>query len=163
IIAFLVVWNGLLLLDWSTPPHAPGVLTLLAVALAFAIALALTRSSEIEALAMKPGRSVSEILPVVRLAQLITGAMVLVFAIDDRVPGGVERLAAARLEYASARSGGSHAAGRCLGVRDRVGADPLLRDRGPGDEAGAVGLGDSSRRPPRAADNWRNGVGVCDR
>lgn len=85
IIAFLAVWNGLLILDWNAPgydPHRPGPLSLLAVTLLVFTAFGLPRSSEIQALVLKPGRSVSEIFPFVRLAQMISGALLGAFGIE---------------------------------------------------------------------------------
>lgn len=85
ILGFLAVWNGLLILDSNTPgydPHNPGPLSLLAVALLVFTAFGLTRSSGIQSLVLKPGRSVSEIFPFVRLVQVISGALLAAFAIE---------------------------------------------------------------------------------
>jgi hypothetical protein len=79
----LALWNGLILLDAYGPgneSHKPGVLTMLVFASLFLASLALPRFPGFQSLVMKPGRSVSEILPVVRLTQLISGAGVAAFA-----------------------------------------------------------------------------------
>jgi hypothetical protein len=85
IITALAVWNALIIVDTSAlgdDSHKPGVLSLLAFALLFLTAFGLTRFSEIQALVLKPGRSVSEILPMVRLIQFISSVGLVAFAIQ---------------------------------------------------------------------------------
>jgi hypothetical protein len=79
-----VRWSFIILLDAYGPgneSHKPGVLTMLVFASLFLASFALPRFPGFQSLVMKPGRSVSEILPVIRLTQLISGAGVVAFAI----------------------------------------------------------------------------------
>lgn len=83
IIALVVVWNALFILDGFVPwkePKGPGVYTLLALALLFLTAVALARSSEFQSLVLKPGRSVSEIRPMVLLVQFVSAVLLIGFA-----------------------------------------------------------------------------------
>jgi hypothetical protein len=80
IIAIVVAWNTLFLLDGSAPwnpPKIPGPFVILAVALAFVAALALQRSEAVQAWALKPGRSVTEIAPALLVLQLVSGLMLI--------------------------------------------------------------------------------------
>ena len=78
IIALLVMWNGLFLMDGFVPWQrrgGPGIYVMLAVSLLVATALALRLSPRVQALVLKPGREFSEIRPVVNLVLLVCGLM----------------------------------------------------------------------------------------
>jgi hypothetical protein len=79
IIGVIVVWNVLLMLEvFSRQRPTPGPLTLLAVAFLFASALAVLRLPAAQRLILKPGRSVGEITPVLKLLLLVSGMMLVV-------------------------------------------------------------------------------------
>jgi hypothetical protein len=83
LIAVLVVWNALFLLDDFVPwkePRGPGIYTLLALLILFVTSVAAARSEAFQVLVLKPGRSVTEIRPVLNLVQLISGVMLIAFA-----------------------------------------------------------------------------------
>src|SRR5690348_12204392 len=74
---FAVVWNVLFLLDqrlrpWSEP-RRPGPLALAALGMLLGAAFAIQVSETAQAWALKPGRSVSEVAPLLRFVQLIGG------------------------------------------------------------------------------------------
>src|SRR5262252_11166029 len=75
IIAMVVAWNVLFLLDFVAwePPKRPGPFALVAVGLLLAAAFAVQRSATVQTWVMKPGRSVTEIAPVLRVVQVISG------------------------------------------------------------------------------------------
>ncbi len=77
IVSVVVVWNALFVLDglvpWKEPkPTGPGIYTLLALVLLLLTSVAAARSEAFQALVLKPGRSVSEIRPMLNLVQLIS-------------------------------------------------------------------------------------------
>src|SRR5882724_3154432 len=78
IIALVVVWNALFILGGflpgKPPPEKPGVLVLVA-------SFAVERSPAFQRWVLRPGRSVGEIRPSLRLIQLTTGLLVVIFAI----------------------------------------------------------------------------------
>jgi len=61
----------------------PGFYTLLALLMLFLTSLVAARSEAFQALILKPGRSVSEIRPVLNLVQLISGVMLIAFAAQN--------------------------------------------------------------------------------
>ena len=72
----VVVWNVLAFLDqglhpWSVP--RPRLLMIAALGLLLGVAFAIQISEAAQAWALKPGRSVSEVVPFLRLVQLIGG------------------------------------------------------------------------------------------
>jgi hypothetical protein len=80
IIGWIVVWNALCLLDQSMSKE-PRIFIWLAMGLLFLTPIALNRSSQVQSFALKPGRSVSEMRPMLRLLQLIgTVGLVVMFA-----------------------------------------------------------------------------------
>lgn len=81
IAAAVVVWNVLLLLDGFVPwkeRTEPGPFVLLALGLTFMGASAVKWSERVQAIVLKRGRSVSEIVPLLSLLQLVSGFMFLV-------------------------------------------------------------------------------------
>ena len=85
IISLFVVWNALFILGGflpgQPPPEKPGMLVLLALAVVFVASFAVERSPAFQRWVLKPGRSVGEIRPAVRLIQLTTGLLLVIFAI----------------------------------------------------------------------------------
>lgn len=83
IIIPVVAWNAALFLDgfgpWTPPP--PGPLLFLPVPLMFLIAFALPRSSLLQAIVLKPGRSIDEIRGVLNLMLVVSGFMLVVYAL----------------------------------------------------------------------------------
>lgn len=78
-IGVTVVWNVLLMLEmFSQQRPTPGPLMLLAVAFLFAGALAVLRLPAAQRIVLKPGRSVGEIQPYLRLVLLVSGMMLVV-------------------------------------------------------------------------------------
>jgi hypothetical protein len=78
----VAVWNALLLADgfapWQ-PSKWPGLYTLSAIALLFLTAVGLNFSRRFQSLALKPGRSLSEVRAVAILVLVISAIMLLVF------------------------------------------------------------------------------------
>ena len=60
---------------------APPIGMLLPLALAFAIALAIPRSRPLQALILREGRHVGEIVPFLRLLTLVTGLLLVIFSV----------------------------------------------------------------------------------
>ena len=85
IIALFLVWNALFILGgfWpgTPPPEKPGAFVLLALAVLLFASLAAERSSAFQRLVLKPGRSVGEIRPTLRLIQLVSGLVLVTCAI----------------------------------------------------------------------------------
>jgi len=79
----LALWNGLFLLDFYLRGDQRGLgpLSLLAMALVVFVSFWITRSSRLQDLVMKPGRSAYEIFPLIRIAQLFSGIMLAAIAI----------------------------------------------------------------------------------
>ena len=82
----VVVLIGLGLLDqglrpWSEP-RRPGPLMIAGLGMLLAIAFAIQISDAAQAWAFKPGRSVSEVAPFLRLVQLVGGFLFAVFALQ---------------------------------------------------------------------------------
>lgn len=75
IVAFLLIWNGLFILDGSVPWKEfkpPGVYTLLALVFLFLTSVALDRSAAFQSIATKPGRFASEVRPVLLLTRFVS-------------------------------------------------------------------------------------------
>jgi len=89
IIALVVVWNALFILGGflpgKPPPEEPGLLVPLALAVVLVASFAVDRSPAFQRWVLKPGRSVGEIRPALRLIQLTTGLLLVIFAIVFRV------------------------------------------------------------------------------
>ena len=85
IISLAVVWNALFILGGflpgKPPPEEPGLLVLLALAVVLVASFAVERSPALQRWVLKPGRSVGEIRPALRLIQLATGLLLVIFAI----------------------------------------------------------------------------------
>jgi hypothetical protein len=79
-----VAWNVLAVLDQGLPlwsaPRPPGLLFIAALAMLLGVAFAIQVSEAVQAWALKPGRSVSEVAPFLRLVQLIGGFLIAGFA-----------------------------------------------------------------------------------
>jgi hypothetical protein len=83
IIAVVAIWNALFILDAFVLKQSQkglGVLSMLAVAMLFLTSVAVARSEAFQALALKPGRMVSEVRSLLNLVQLVSGVMVLALA-----------------------------------------------------------------------------------
>jgi hypothetical protein len=75
VISFVVAWNVLFLLDGSVAwkqPKPPGGFVLLALALVFTAAAAAQRSRAVQSWILKPGRSITEVRPILALLQLVS-------------------------------------------------------------------------------------------
>jgi hypothetical protein len=85
IIIAIIVWNGLFLLDSASHNRqvrsAPGPLILLPLVFALAFSVVTLTSPQIQRLVLKPGRSVGEIRPFLRLLAFISGFLLVVFSI----------------------------------------------------------------------------------
>jgi len=81
----VVAWNVLGLLDQGLPPWRepkPGPLMIAALAMLLAVAFAVQMSEAAQRWALKPGRSVSEVAPFLRLLQLVGGFLFAGFALQ---------------------------------------------------------------------------------
>ena len=85
IIALFVVWNALFILGgfWpgQPPPEKPGAFVLLALAVLLFASLATERSPAFQRWVLKPGRSVGEIRPALRLIQLVSAFVLAICAL----------------------------------------------------------------------------------
>jgi hypothetical protein len=82
LILVVVLWNALFLVDGFVPwkePKGPGPYAFLAVVLLFLTALALNVSARVQALALKPGRSIGEVRALVVLVLVVSAIMLLAF------------------------------------------------------------------------------------
>jgi len=82
LILVVVLWNALFLVDGFVPwkaPKGPGPYAFLALSLLFLTALALNVSARVQALALKSGRSISEVRAVVVLVLVVSAIMLLAF------------------------------------------------------------------------------------
>ena len=78
----ILLWNAAFALTMPLPsPEALPMSALLPVVLAFAVALATPRSQCLQALILRRGRHVGEIMPFLRLLTLVTGLLLVVFSI----------------------------------------------------------------------------------
>jgi len=84
IIIAVVVWNALFLLgagrSHGVPPR-PGPFLLVPLLFAFALSVGVLISPKIQSIILKPGRSVGEIRPFLRLLVFISGLMLIIFSI----------------------------------------------------------------------------------
>ncbi len=82
VVAVIVLWNLLFLLDGSVlrPRSSPGPLALVALLSVFAIATATRLSAEVQRVFLREGHHVGEIKSFLLLLQLVTGFISLVFA-----------------------------------------------------------------------------------
>jgi len=93
IIGAFALWNGPFFLAFflfaKLPENAAPValLFLLPLAMAFAFCLGTLKSPSFRRIVLKPGRSVGEIRPILRLIGFITGIMLLVFSIAMALGG----------------------------------------------------------------------------
>ena len=80
----IALWNVLFLLDGfyvGGPRRSPGPLTFCALALVFLGTLAVKESEEVQAVVLRPGRSVGEIGPFLSLLQIVSGLMLLLMGV----------------------------------------------------------------------------------
>jgi hypothetical protein len=84
IIIAVAAWNALFLLgagrSHGVPPH-PGPFVLVPLLFAFALSVGALISPKIQGIILKPGRSVGEIKPFLRLLAFISGLMLIIFSI----------------------------------------------------------------------------------
>ena len=84
VLAVIVVWNALFFLDQGLPannPKSPGLLVITAVAFMVIVSFALPRSTRLQSLALKPGRAIGEIRPLLSLIQLVCGGLFLMMTL----------------------------------------------------------------------------------
>jgi hypothetical protein len=84
ILVAVAVWNALFLLDFtrsSGVPPQPGPFALVALLFAFVLSVGILKSSRLQQLVLKPGRSVGEIRPFLRLLAFVSGIMLIIFSI----------------------------------------------------------------------------------
>jgi len=78
----ILLWNAVFALTMPLPsPEALPMSALLPVVLAFAVALGTPRSQRLQALILRRGRHVGEIMPFLRLLTLVTGLLLVIFSI----------------------------------------------------------------------------------
>jgi len=85
IIGVFAIWNALFVLDQGgrlDQPKPLGIYALLAVALLFLISLSLNYSSSIQAIALKPGRSISEVKPIAKLTMVVSAILLIGFGVQ---------------------------------------------------------------------------------
>jgi hypothetical protein len=76
------MWNAVFILGAAAPPTNPLTIhALLPIALAFVVALAIPRSQRLQALVLRPGRHVGEMMPVLRLLAVVTGVLLVAFTV----------------------------------------------------------------------------------
>jgi hypothetical protein len=83
--AVVVFWNVLFLLDGAVPwnpPKPPGAFVFVALGILCAGSFAIERSPAVQAWLMKPGRSVSEIAPVVNLMKVVSAFLLIAFTLS---------------------------------------------------------------------------------
>ena len=78
----ILLWNAAFAL-FAAPSSGgvPTMSTLLPLVLTFAVALSIPRSQSLQALILRPGRHVGEIIPFLRLLALVTGLLLIIFSI----------------------------------------------------------------------------------
>ncbi|OFW19942.1 MAG: hypothetical protein A3H27_05695 [Acidobacteria bacterium RIFCSPLOWO2_02_FULL_59_13] len=81
LVAVVLVWNALFLLD-GIPPKIPGAYSLLAIVLLFLTALALNFSGAFQAVVLKPGRSISEVRSIAQLVLLVSAILLIGFGVQ---------------------------------------------------------------------------------
>lgn len=82
VIAVVLVWNGLFMLDQYMFPndaHMPGPFVVLALLLIFFFASALRTSDRVQAAVLRAGHAVGEIKSTVLLIQIVTGLLLVAF------------------------------------------------------------------------------------
>ncbi len=80
----ILLWNLLIGYEMLSRPAsrmAPGPLTLVALILVFLTSMAVLRSTGVQGIFLRPGRSIGEVRPIFLLIAFVTGGMGLVFSI----------------------------------------------------------------------------------
>jgi hypothetical protein len=84
IIIAIVVWNALFVLNGGRSgqvPSHPSPLILAPLIFAFTLSIGTLKSSQLQRIILKPGRSVGEIRPFLRLLAFISGLLLVIFSI----------------------------------------------------------------------------------
>jgi hypothetical protein len=85
VVVLLILWNGLFFLDrfgLGNEPYEPGLATLVALAMVFFVAWGLRASEWLQGLVLREGHSVGEIKSPLLLLQLVSGALMVGFAVS---------------------------------------------------------------------------------
>jgi hypothetical protein len=78
----ILLWNAAFALSAApSSGSVPTISTLLPLVLTFAVALTTPRSQRLQALILRRGRHVGEIMPFLRLLALVTGLLLVIFSI----------------------------------------------------------------------------------
>jgi len=82
VVFVILLWNAALVLTAPLSSHAALPMSaLMPLVLTFAVALATPRSPRLQALILRKGRHVGEIMPFLRLLTLVTGLLLVIFSI----------------------------------------------------------------------------------
>ncbi len=93
LVIVVLLWNLLLGYEFFSQPMLaafPGPYTITALSLVFVTSLAVLFSSSVQAIFLRPGRSIGEVRPMFLLVATITGIMTLVFTVVF-LTGGIRR------------------------------------------------------------------------
>lgn len=93
LVIVVLLWNLLLSYEFFSQPMLaafPGPCTLAALSLVFVTSLAVLSSPSVQAIFLRPGRSIGEVRPMFLLVATITGIMTIVFAVIF-LAGGIRR------------------------------------------------------------------------
>lgn len=84
VVAIVVLWNALLLLDrlFAIPRSQPGPYATVALAVVLVLATLLPRSALLQRWFLREGRRVSEIKPFLGLLQIVSGFMLVMFLME---------------------------------------------------------------------------------
>ena len=84
IIAVIIGWNALFMLDFARPGHtpsSPGWFACVALLLVFAVSVGTLTSTTLQRLILKPDRNVGEIRSFLRLLAFVSGLLFVIFSI----------------------------------------------------------------------------------
>jgi hypothetical protein len=85
VVVLLILWNGLFLLDrfgLGNEPYEPGLAALVALAMVFFVAWGLRASEWLQGFVLREGHSIGEIKAPLLLLQLVSGALMVGFAVS---------------------------------------------------------------------------------